>query len=83
MDINEIKKLIKEDKAKIIIVDEKGPTLVIMDYTEYRNMKDSGVVRPSTTYQNAPVNYGEEIRKEQTTSKQSDEESLRIDDLPF
>lgn len=83
MDINEIKKLIKEDKAKIIIVDEKGPTLVIMDYAEYRNMKDSGAVRPSAVYQNTTANYGEEIRKEQTTSKQPEEESLRIDDLPF
>lgn len=54
-----------------------------MDYAEYRNMKDSGAVRPSAVYQNTTANYGEEIRKEQTTSKQPEEESLRIDDLPF
>lgn len=39
MDLNEIKKLIEEDKGKIIIVENGEPTMVITSFDEYRKKK--------------------------------------------
>ena len=80
MDINEIKKLIREDKAKIIVVDEQGPTLVIMDYAEYKALKTGRNVKESE-----PIiiqRPREEIRTERIETVVEDE-ALGIDDLPF
>lgn len=78
MDINEIKKLIKEDKAKIIITGDQGPTLVIMDYAEYKALKENKVTREVIL----PPRAREEIRAERTENTPEDE-GLKIDDLPF
>lgn len=69
MDLNEIKKIIKEEKAKIIITDEMGPTLIVLNYDEYKAMRDN---KPMT----------EEIKKEEIPEELKNEQ-LKIEDLPF
>lgn len=81
MDINEIKKLIREDRAKIIIADEQGPSLVIMDYAEYRAMKDGNLVKPAEQ-PSLLSKYKTEIQPEEPKAE-PEEEALRIEDLPF
>lgn len=81
MDINEIRKLIREDKAKIIIVDEQGPSLVIMDYTEYKAMKSGNSVHSAEQPSLLPK-YKTEIQPEEPQSE-TEEETLKIEDLPF
>ncbi|MFA5087249.1 MAG: hypothetical protein WC470_03050 [Candidatus Paceibacterota bacterium] len=78
MDINEIKKLIKEDKAKIIVTGDQGPTLVIMDYAEYKALKENRVTREPIL----PQRQREEIKAERVENTLEDE-GLKIDDLPF
>ncbi|HPD19679.1 MAG TPA: hypothetical protein PLV95_00340 [Candidatus Pacearchaeota archaeon] len=41
MDLNEIRKIIKEEKAKVVLVDSEGTSLIILDYEEYKKMKES------------------------------------------
>ena len=36
MDLNEIRKIIKEEKAKVVLVDSEGTSLIILDYEEYK-----------------------------------------------
>jgi len=36
MDLNEIKKLIKEEKVKVVLVDSDGTSLIVLDYEEYK-----------------------------------------------
>lgn len=68
MDLNEIKKLIQEEKAKIIITDPNGISLIVLDYEEYKKIKGISTIK-------------EEVKNE--TPKELDGESLKVDDLPF
>ena len=81
MDINEIKKLIREEKAKVIIADEQGRTLVIMDYAEYRAIKAGNSAEPIEQPSLLPK-YKPEAQREEPKSS-PDEEALKIEDLPF
>jgi len=67
MDLNEIKKLIQEEKAKIIITDPNGISLIVLDYEEYKKLKGIKSTK-------------EEVRE---TPKELDSEPLKVDDLPF
>ncbi len=76
MNLEEIKKLIKEE-GKIVIADENGPSLVVMSYEDYKNAKtgqnsSNNEANPSTFSTNSPVK--EQIKRNS---------SLSIDDLPF
>ncbi len=84
MDINEIKKIIREDKAKIIIVDEQGPSLVVMDYAEYKTMKSNkGFSESVATSREAMRPHQSEVRIERMSENRGNEDALRIEDLPF
>lgn len=39
MDLNEIKKLIKEEKVKVVLVDSDGTSLIVLDYEEYKKTR--------------------------------------------
>lgn len=80
MDINEIKKLIKEDRAKIVITDEKGPAIIIMDYAEYKALRDNKPAKQATVIASMPER--EEV-KEQAIPRELEDEPLKIEDLPF
>jgi C4-type Zn-finger protein len=67
MDLNEIKKLIQEEKAKVVIVDPDGVSLIVLDYEEYKKIK--GV-----------KNIKEENKE---SPKELEGEELKVDDLPF
>jgi len=76
MNLEEIKKLIKEE-GKIVIADENGPSLVVMSYEDYKNAKtgqnsSNNEVNPQTFSTDSPVK--EQIKRNS---------SLSIDDLPF
>lgn len=84
MDINEIKKLIREDKAKIVIVDEQGPSLVVMDYAEYKAMKASKTASEAPVVPKEAIRPQQsEIRVERLSESRGSEDALRIEDLPF
>jgi PHD/YefM family antitoxin component YafN of YafNO toxin-antitoxin module len=80
MDINEIKKLIKEDKAKIVITDEKGPAIIILDYAEYKALRDNRSLKPEKII--VPQIHREDP-KEQAIPRELEDEPLKIEDLPF
>ncbi len=70
MELKEIKKIIQEEKSKIIIADETGPTMVIMSYEDYKRLK-GGIKKEG------------DVPSNNATPKELESESLRIDDLPF
>jgi len=70
MDFNEIKKIIEEEKVKVVIANDDGPNLIIMTVEDYRRMK--GGVRIEEKTASAPV-----------IPRELESESLKIDDLPF
>jgi PHD/YefM family antitoxin component YafN of YafNO toxin-antitoxin module len=80
MDINEIKKLIKEDKAKIVITDDKGPAIIILDYAEYKAMRDNRLLKQEKII--VPQIHRED-QKEQEIPRELEDEPLKIEDLPF
>ncbi|HNP79427.1 MAG TPA: hypothetical protein PKI00_01080 [Candidatus Pacearchaeota archaeon] len=67
MDLNEIKKLIQEEKAKIIIADPNGTSLIVLDYEEYKKLKG--------------IKSTKEETKEMP--KELEGEPLKVDDLPL
>ncbi|MFA5178330.1 MAG: type II toxin-antitoxin system prevent-host-death family antitoxin [Candidatus Paceibacterota bacterium] len=78
MDINEIKKIIKEDKAKIIIADQGEPILVVMSYEDYQALKKSEN-KPDLARKNIPTQEPEKKEIKQTI----EDDLLKIEDLPF
>ncbi len=80
MDINEIKKLIREDGSKIIVTDEKGPAIVILDYQEYKALKDKKPLKSSETI-TSEVHKQEPIKE--AMPRELEDEPLKIEDLPF
>jgi len=70
MDLNEIKKLIREEKAKIIIADPDGVSLVVLDYEEYKKLKGIKSVK-------------EEIKTKEEMPEELEGEPLKVEDLPF
>ena len=69
MDLNEIKKIIKEEKTKVIIATDDGPVMVIMDYEDYKKSKGRKEEVAPSAQAKAP--------------KELESAALRIDDLPF
>ncbi|GMX58410.1 MAG: hypothetical protein MCSN_0640 [Candidatus Microsyncoccus archaeolyticus] len=67
MDLNEIKKLIQEEKAKIIIADPNGTSLIVLDYEEYKKLK--GIKSTKEETKDMP--------------KELEGEPLKVDDLPL
>ena len=67
MDLNEIKKLIQEEKAKIIIADPNGTSLIVLDYEEYKKLK--GIKSAKEEAKDVP--------------KELEGEPLKVDDLPL
>jgi len=70
VDLNEIKKLIEEDGAKLIIVENGEPVMVITSFSDYKKGKAKSESKPK---QNAPKPVPEELNNEE----------LKIEDLPF
>ncbi len=68
MDLNEIKKLIQEEQAKVVIVDPNGTSLIVLDYEEYKKLK--GI-------------KSEKQDKKEEIPNELEGESLKVDDLPF
>ena len=68
MDLNEIKKIVQEEKVRVVIVDPDGTSLIVLDYEEYKKLK--GV-------------KNEKQEKKEETPNELEEESLKVDDLPF
>jgi PHD/YefM family antitoxin component YafN of YafNO toxin-antitoxin module len=85
MDINEIKKIIQEDKAKVIIINEQGPSLVILDYTEYLALKSKKEAelndQPSLLSKYNDLEMS--IDQSEQFPASDKEETLRLEDLPF
>jgi PHD/YefM family antitoxin component YafN of YafNO toxin-antitoxin module len=76
MDLNQIKKLIEEERAKLIIIEEGKPIMVILSFEDYQK-----------TTQTKP----ESERKGELTEnllsspkvENVEEKELTLDDLPF
>jgi hypothetical protein len=73
MEFNDIKKIIEEEGGKIIIPGENSPTIIIMSLDEYKKGRES--------------RYTEKIDSPSIdlpiTPRELENESLRIEDLPF
>jgi len=97
MDLNLIKKILKREGGKIIIVEDGNPVMVISSFEEYaQKMEAPASMQPMARPRNEgiampaarpiqpmqpPVMKREE--KPFVPSQQNGEESLTIDDLPF
>jgi glutamate dehydrogenase/leucine dehydrogenase len=80
MDINEIKKLIREDGAKVVIADEQGGAIIAMDYNDYKKLKGEKIAPRELVRED--VGEIEQIERKEVLSELEDE-PLKIDDLPF
>lgn len=87
MDLRLIKKLLKKGKAKIIIVEDGKPTMVISSVDDYL-MEDINGQPSNNVSSEVQKSDPEEIKEEETillSEEQKDQESkgLTIDDLPL
>ncbi|MDD5569051.1 MAG: hypothetical protein PHG23_01395 [Candidatus Pacebacteria bacterium] len=80
MDLNEIKKLIREEGAKVIITDEKGEALIIMDYEDYKRIRQP---KAASAPEKAAERPAVKARIEEEQPEELEDEPLKIDDLPF
>ncbi|MFA5013310.1 MAG: hypothetical protein WC520_01965 [Candidatus Paceibacterota bacterium] len=80
MDINEIKKLIREDGAKVVIADEQGGAIIAMDYNDYKKLKGEKMIERETFREEPEITRPAEKREELS---ELEDEPLKIDDLPF
>ena len=87
MDLRLIKKLLERGKAKIIIVEDGKPTMVISSIDEYLDQVDikEGSDNPGMEVQKSEP---EEIKKEEAIllpeeQKYEESKGLTIDDLPL
>ncbi|MFA5008970.1 MAG: hypothetical protein WC534_00070 [Candidatus Paceibacterota bacterium] len=78
MDINEIKKIIKEDKVKIIITDQEAPALVVMSYEDYQALKT-----PESKIEPIRKNIQNPEPRQKEVNEVIETEPLKIEDLPF
>lgn len=69
MDLNEIRKIIREEKAKIMVVVEGEPSIIVMSYEDYKNLKGERKQEASPPVTKVP--------------RELESETLKIDDLPF
>ena len=85
MDINQIKNLMQEDKAKIIIVENGRPVLVIVSFDEYQKkfLKEKKKVINSETGQAILDTQNEKQEKIFQSAPEQGDKGLTIDDLPF
>jgi|AntAceMinimDraft_8_1070364.scaffolds.fasta_scaffold152474_2 translation elongation factor P/translation initiation factor 5A len=68
MNFLEIKKFLKKEGGKVLILEDGEPFLVVMDYQEYQKLK----------------NIDQEFDEEETFLKQKEEsQKLTLDDLPL
>jgi len=68
MNFDELKKIVEEEKVKIIVLEEGEPALVIMSFDEYKKSKGQAE-NSQESLENLP--------------KELIEEPLKIEDLPF
>ncbi len=71
MNLNEIKKIVEKDGAKIIVVEQDKPVLVITKFEDYKKELEK--------------NSREEIQNKPETQQftnNTENQSLRIEDLP-
>lgn len=82
MDIKQLKDIIQSGGGKIVIVENEEPTMVVMSFDEYQQMRKA---------EREPIRQKAETVKERvfepspavSESKQEMRGGLTIDDLPF
>lgn len=85
MNFDLIKKIMAKERAKIIIVENGEPTMIISDFKEYFN-SDNGAIQPKQTpiAQEKEVIFSEAKKEEKIfLPKEGNEKELTIDDLPL
>jgi len=90
MDIEQIKQLIQTDKAKIIIMEEGKPVLVILSFEDYQKIlpKKKGRVLdndPENEHNDKQIVSQQASNREKNFQSQNEQAAsdLTIDDLPF
>jgi len=81
MDFNLIKKLLKKEGGKIIIVEDGNPTMIISsfeDVKEERPVVSQGIAMPAPREEKVLP-----AMPEKAMLPNNEEEGLTIDDLPF
>jgi len=84
MDFELIKKILRKEGGKIIIVEDGNPTMIVSSFEEYAKPAPvqkmaQPIAMPAPRIQPAPV-----VREEKPFLQQdSSQEGLTIDDLPF
>jgi len=89
MDFNQIKKIIRKNKGKIIVMEGEKPVMVILSYEEYmreieKEKNPNFLTSPSQNLkedERESVQPKKEINLENQSEKE--EEDLTIDDLPL
>ncbi len=84
MDLNEIKKLIEEDGAKFIIVENGEPVMVVTSFNDYKK----GRAKPVPSFKERaertpkPLSVDRQALPQELAQELAQEE-LKIEDLPF
>lgn len=81
MDLNQIKNLIEPDGARIVIVENGKPILVITSFEDYKKRVVPQGSQPHPAEVNQKNNPGK--KTPQPIPRELEEEPLKLDDLPL
>lgn len=74
MDFEIIKKLLKKEKTRLVIIEDGRPTMVILPIEEYLGMETSS---------NPGLQQEKILLPEESNEKKEEKRGLTIDDLPL
>jgi len=86
MDLNEIKKIIEQDNAKIIIVENGEPVIVVSSFADYQKYRGGSGPKPEPKekeFKTPPAPSADRVEDEQSLPPELTDEELKIEDLPF
>lgn len=86
MNVDIIKKILKDDSERLIIIDDGKPKFVVMSYNHYARLSGDGAID-----ENFEMNFKDLFAKKQTIinkdqameRKNDSEKELSLDDLPI
>lgn len=83
MDIKELKSIIRNEKGKVIIMENEEPVMVIMSFSDYKGMLNGTeeVAEPKERIQEKEVEAPTRPSYEPERSERSDD-NISLDDLP-
>ncbi|MDI6882996.1 MAG: hypothetical protein QMC93_00770 [Patescibacteria group bacterium] len=84
MNFNEIKQLISSSRERVIIVEDGKPVMVLLSFEDYwKNFKQNPQVNPETEKTEKTTPLFEKKATQTDDPEESQEEKIRLEDLPL